>query len=128
MQYLLDTNAIIRHFAQTGKLGTNAKKIILQGEKNQHRLHISIISLMEILYLAEKTRIPLTLEEIVTALDSKSCYSIINFDVEILQVADKIRFYELHDRLILATAKFLDVPVISSDSKFSDVEGIEVIW
>ena len=58
MQYLLDTNAIIRHFAQVSKLGKKAKEIIIQAESDQHQLFVSIISLMEIMYLAEKNRIP----------------------------------------------------------------------
>lgn len=53
---------------------------------------------------------------------------IVNLTPEILNVAQTINFYELHDRLILATAKWLDVPLISSDSKFGMVPGIRVIW
>ncbi len=128
MQYLLDTNAIIRHFAQTAKLGKQAKKLIKEGEDNKHRLIVSIISLMEIMYLAEKRRIPLTLDEILEYLNSKSCYSVVDFNVEVLREAEQITFYELHDRLILATAKLLGVPIISSDQKFVSVKDIEVIW
>ncbi|MCK4765044.1 MAG: type II toxin-antitoxin system VapC family toxin [Candidatus Aminicenantes bacterium] len=128
MEYLLDTNALIRHFAQISKLGKKAKKIIAQGEKNQHQLFISIISLMEIMYLAEKNRIPLTLNEMLNNINSKKCYSIVEFDVEILKKAASFHFYELHDRLILATAMVLGTPVVSSDGKFQEVEDIEVLW
>lgn len=128
MQYLLDTNAIIRHFAQVSRLGVRAKEIIIQGEQDQHQLFVSIISLMEIMYLAEKNRIPLSLDEILNNINSKNCYSIVEFDVDILKEAANIQFYELHDRLILATAKHLGTPVISSDQEFSTVEDIEVIW
>jgi predicted nucleic acid-binding protein len=34
----------------------------------------------------------------------------------------------LQDRLILAAAKHLGTPVISSDQEFASVEDIEVIW
>jgi predicted nucleic acid-binding protein len=128
VQYLLDTNAIIRHFTKISKLGRNAKRIISEAEKNQHHLFVSIISLMEIMYLSEKNRIPLTLDEIINALNSKQCYSIIEFGIDILREAEKVQFYELHDRLILATAKILGTPIISSDEKFEEVEDIEVIW
>jgi predicted nucleic acid-binding protein len=47
---------------------------------------------------------------------------------DILRVAETIEFHELHDRLILATAKWLGVKIISSDSEFRKVEGIEVLW
>lgn len=128
MQYLLDTNAIIRHFTQISKLGKRARKIITQGEKDEHQLFVSIISLMEIMYLAEKKRIPITLDKIIEDLNSKRCYSIIEFNVDILKEASKIEFYELHDRLILATTKFLGIPLISSDQKFGQIKDIEIIW
>jgi hypothetical protein len=38
VQFLLDTNAIIRHFAQVSRLGSRAKDIITQAEKDQHQL------------------------------------------------------------------------------------------
>jgi len=39
-----------------------------------------------------------------------------------------VNFYELHDRLILATAKHLQIPVISSDKKFKKLKDINTIW
>ncbi|MCD4792458.1 MAG: PIN domain-containing protein [Bacteroidales bacterium] len=128
MQYLLDTNAIIRHFASFSKIGKKAKKIINEGESNQHQLFISVISLMEIMFLAEKNRIPLNLTESIKLIKQKSCYSIINFNTDILQIAENVDFYELHDRLILATAKYLNCPILSSDKKFKEVFDIETIW
>ena len=77
MQYLLDTNAVIRHFTQISRLGRRAKEIITQAENDEHHLFVSIISLMEIMYLAEKNRIPLALDEILGNIDSKKCYSIV---------------------------------------------------
>jgi len=80
------------------------------------------------MYLAEKKRIPIDLPETLRRIESSSKYMIVNLTPEILNVAQTINFYELHDRLILATAKWLDVPLISSDSKFGMVPGIRVIW
>ncbi|MEA2042465.1 MAG: PIN domain-containing protein [Bacteroidota bacterium] len=128
MKYLLDTNAIIRHFAGFNKIGKSAKIIIEKGENNEHKLYISIISLMEVMYLAEKQRIPINLSETIEKIKEKTCYSIINFNTEILKIAETIDFYELHDRLILATVKYLDCPVISSDKKFQEVSDIKTIW
>jgi len=128
VKYLLDTNVIIRHFAQISKIGIKAKEIISKAEKDQHQLFVSVISLMEIMYLAEKNRIPLTLDEILLNIYSKRCYSIIEFNIDVLKEAVKIEFYELHDRLILATAKLLGTPIISSDKEFKRVKDIEVIW
>jgi predicted nucleic acid-binding protein len=61
-------------------------------------------------------------------IESAPQYAIVNLNPDILRVSEGIDFYELHDRLILATAKWLGVSVVSSDGKFAAVEGIEVVW
>ena len=45
----------------------------------------------------------------------------VDLTVEVLQVAEAVVFYELHDRLILATAKWLGIKILSSDSKFKEL-------
>jgi hypothetical protein len=61
-------------------------------------------------------------------LETSTKYLIVNLSPEILRVAETIEFDELHDRLILATARWLDIPILSSDDKFDHVPGIAVIW
>ena len=75
-----------------------------------------------------RSRIPITLKETLDSLNTSSIYQIVNLTPEILIVAEKVAFFELHDRLILATAKWLDVPIISSDRRFAEVEGLTTIW
>lgn len=43
MQYLLYTNALIRHFAQLPSLGKQAKKIIDAAEAGEHALFVSSV-------------------------------------------------------------------------------------
>ena len=124
MQYLVDTVGLVRHFTKNGRMGHTAEHILKTG----NGLAISVISLMEIMYLAEKHRIAINLTETLTRITKSSRYTIVNLSPDILQVAETIDFYELHDRLILATAKRHELKVISSDGAFSTVEGIETIW
>lgn len=128
MQYLLDTVALVRHFASTGYLGREAARILDTVEESENILVISVISLMEVMYLAEKHRIQINLAETLDMVASSSRYMIVDLSPDILRVAAAIDFHELHDRLILATAKWLGIKVISSDAAFSEVEGIEVVW
>lgn len=100
----------------------------IEDEGNEDELIVSVISLMEVMYLAEKERIDIGLSETLDDIRASSKYSIANLTPEILVVAETIAFYELHDRLILATAKWLDISVISSDERFGPVEGVEVVW
>jgi PIN domain nuclease of toxin-antitoxin system len=128
MEYLLDTVTLIRYLSNTGKLPQKVKNIFDQADNGLCKFNISTISFMEILYLAERKKIPISLEEVVNKIRLSSIYKIINLSTEIVLTARSVDFYELHDRLILATAKYLDIPVISSDSKFKDVKGIKVTW
>ena len=128
MQYLLDTVAIVRHFSGKGKIGRAAALILDTIERRDDLLLISTVSLMEIMYLAERHRITISLHETLSRIEASSKYAAINLSPEILQVAETITFPELHDRLILATARWLDVPIISSDEAFETVPGITVIW
>ncbi len=125
MQYLLDTVTTVRHFAETGKLGRKAQKIL---NSTENTYVISVISLMEVLYLSEKRRIGIDLKETLNRIEHSSLYSIVDLTPDILKVANDLIFYELHDRLILSTAKWLDISIISSDEKFKQVNGIQVLW
>lgn len=129
MHYLLDTVTLICHFSEQGKIGNQAALILDNIENNKDiKLSISVISLMEVMYLAEKKRISIDLQQTLDLINASNCYNIVNLTPEILRTAETINFYELHDRLILATAKWLDIPIVSSDSLFPQVPDITVIW
>ena len=128
MQYLLDTVAIVRHFSGRGRIGRTAARILDAIEEHDDLLVVSVISLMEVMYLAERNRIAINLQETLERIESSSRYMMINLTPEILRVAEMIAFPELHDRLILATARWLEIPVISSDGNFGNIPGIVVVW
>lgn len=125
MQYLLDTVTVVRHFSEVGKIGKKARDIL---NNLENQFIISVISLMEIMYLSEKNRIDIALTETLNRIESSSLYSTVDLTPEIIKIAETTIFAELHDRLILSTAKWLDAPIISSDRSFKDIEGIQVIW
>jgi len=54
MQYLLDTVTIVRHFCGRGRIGLQAANILNTIEERDDLFVISVVSLMEIMYLAEK--------------------------------------------------------------------------
>ncbi len=72
MQYLLDTVTVIRHFVGKGEIG-NATALILDTIEDQDDLFvISIISLMENVYLAEKHRIDIILHKTIARIHTSS--------------------------------------------------------
>ena len=128
MAYCADTVTIIRHFSQSGAIGKEARNILTAAEKGKHRIHISVLSLAEIVYLSQKNRIIIDLAETIRIIYTSENYSIIDLSPDIVTVADSIEFYELFDRLIIATARFLDVPLLTSDNKIRTSNLIKVVW
>ena len=128
MQYIADTVAIIRHFASVGKIGKAAKSILLDADNGKNKILISIISMVEILYLSERNRIPLNLEEARRKLLRLDNYEIVDLDLGIVETARTVQGLELHDRLIVSTALSLNVPILTSDQIIRDSGQIDVIW
>ncbi len=72
MQYLLDTVALVRHFTGSGRIGHRASRILDSIEDNSDDLIISVVSLMEVMSLAEKNRIGINLTESLDIIESSS--------------------------------------------------------
>ena len=124
MKYLLDTVTLVRHFTKSGEIGKRAKNIL---KKSENTFILSVVSLMEILYLSEKHRIRIDLNKTIKRIEASSKYSVADLTSDVIIVAKDVAFYELHDRLILSTAKYLDIPIISCDKKFEKLQDVKVI-
>ena len=128
MDYLADTVTIIRHFSKLGRIGRKVRSILEGVEEGGHHLFLSTISLVEILYLSEKKRITVNLEESLDMIQESANYSIVDLTPPIVRLAEKIQYPEIFDRLIISTAQYLDVPLITSDKGIRESGIIETIW
>jgi len=128
MEYLADTVTVIRHFSKTGKLGSKARVALEETEKGRHHIFISVVSLVEIMYLAQKLRIGINLTETLELIGKSTNYSIIDLNQNIVILAEATKVPELFDRLILATAEYLGVPIITSDEEIRKQRDVPVIW
>ena len=128
MEYLADTVAIVRYFSKSGKIGKRAFKILKDADAGEHEIYVSIISIVEIMYLAERNRIPLRLEETLSKIALSDNYHIVELDVDAIQNAKTIHGLELHDRLIVASARQLNLPILTNDTVIVKSNMIEAIW
>jgi PIN domain nuclease of toxin-antitoxin system len=128
LQYLADTVAIIRHFANVGKIGKAAKLILQDSDNGKNTILISIISIVEILYLSERNKIPLDFEDVRRKLLPLDNYRIVDLDFDIVETAKTVQGLELHDRLIVSTSLSLNVPILTSDQIIKDSGQVDVIW
>lgn len=128
MEYLADTVAIIRHYSKDGKLGTNAKQLLQAADRGEHIIYISIFTMVEIMFLSESHRIPIDFQVTKQKIRESDNYMIVDLDIDIVDVCRDIHGLELHDRLIVATAKRYKVPILTSDRAITQSGIIEVIW
>lgn len=128
MEYLADTVVLIRHFVKADKLPLKVRSILSEVDNGQGVIWISVVSLMEILYLAEKNKINLNLQQAIEEIERSKNYKVIDLTVSIIKVANEIKDLELHDRLIAATAKYLGMPLLTSDKQIIESRQVDTIW
>ncbi|HHB90972.1 MAG TPA: PIN domain-containing protein [Anaerolineae bacterium] len=129
MNYLADTVAVVRHLCQHPALGPRAREILRAADAGEHHIFFSAITLMELLYLSEMKRVELQLDELVEVVSSSTNYEIIPVHSEVVLAAASIDDVpELHDRVIVGTAKWLDVPILTSDRAIKQSKHVQTIW
>lgn len=125
---LVDTHAAIWYLLNSKKLSATAEETIDRAET----ICLCSISLIEIVFLTEKGKIsPIALERLKSALTESNCrWQIISLDTSIaLAIADIKREVvpEMPDRIISATAQYLNIPLVTRDTKIQAL-NIETIW
>jgi predicted nucleic acid-binding protein len=84
---------------------------------------------MEILYLSERRRISISLENLDNLLAQSANYMVVPIGFEVVKAAAGIDDVpELHDRLIAGTAAWLGVPILTNDPVLTDSQHVETVW
>ena len=96
---------------------------------------VSAFSIVELVYATEKATNPISLDDlnaIKTVLgDPASPFQVIEVDDEIafrVGLVPRISNADPGDRIIVATAEVLGLPLVSSDSKIPSMTSLSVIW
>ena len=129
MKYVADTIAIVRHLTKSRKMSAKAKEIFRRTDRGEDQIIVSGITLMEILYLSEKGRIDVDLIDVTKLITDSDNYLVHPVDTSVVLTAQTIEdIPELHDRIIAATAKLLDVPLITHDEVISKSKAVITLW
>ena len=132
IRMVADTQALIWYVTQNTQLSSPARSFLRKVDRADGEVAVSSMTLVEILYLVEKNRINQdTLEVVVSLLnDTDSSLVEIPIDHKIVQAMKQIpreQIPEMPDRIISATALYLEVPLITSDLKIRD-SFVPTIW
>ncbi|MBV9265700.1 MAG: type II toxin-antitoxin system VapC family toxin [Acidobacteriaceae bacterium] len=129
---IADTHAAIWYLFSDARLGKAASSFLDDTILKGDHIGVSAISIVEMIYLIEKGRIPPTaLDDLrVATADPKAVLRYVPVDEEIaLKLADIPRqdLPDLPDRVIAATALFYGVPVLSRDARIRS-SNVKAIW
>lgn len=127
-----DTHAALWHLYDGAKLSDPARSFFDRAGIERTKIGLSTISLVEVIYLIEKHRLPESAyEELKKALDNPDhILEEVPFKAEIAVAMRQISrdaVPDMPDRIVAATAIYLGVPVISRDGKIR-ASSVETIW
>lgn len=127
-EYVADTVALVL-FLENRKSGAVAEQIFDSAEKAATIIHIPAMVFAEILYLSEKKRIATTLTDALDLTKNLPNFKELPIGGAILKAAAQITdIPELHDRIISASARFLNLELITSDKKIQNSNFVRTIW
>jgi PIN domain nuclease of toxin-antitoxin system len=126
-----DTHALIFHAAGTGKLGPRAAAFFDRCERRAAILYVPTIVIWECSLLARMSRINLrrTVRAFFDDLFSNPAFQPVDITPQQIYLADELRFNrDPFDALICATARTVDLPLITRDADIRGSGVVKVIW
>ena len=79
--------------------------------------------------ISEKKRVKIDYEGLLNRIESSSNFEIYPLDMHVLKTARSVRAIpELHDRIIVATARLLEARVLTNDEDVQKSGLVETVW
>ncbi len=131
VKHLVDTHALLWFLAGSPQLGGAAKEI-LQDSASEHYLPATVLA--EACWIVERGKVPLTVSDVLTAVDNDPRISIIPLDRNVIVRSNRLtEIGEMHDRQIVATALVLQdqgeiVDLLTKDANIIASGLIAVTW
>jgi PIN domain nuclease of toxin-antitoxin system len=133
MAIVADTHAIIWYLVEPERLSQVALDALEGSIAAGDPVYFSAISLIEICYLIEKRRIASDLLQriLVVLNDPDPSLIVVPIDLAIsiaVQNIDRDTVPDMPDRIIAATALYLNLPLVTRDRKIQASQSIITIW
>ena len=129
MNFVTDTHALLWWFTDSPQIGSNASEIFAKCEKGELAIFVPSIVIAEALSIFDKKRILFNFKALFRHISTSENFVIIALDYQVLQkMIDLKDISELHDKIIAATAKYLNLPIITKDEILRKRAVVKTIW
>ncbi len=127
-----DTHTALWYLFGDSRLSTRAKEFIDRAAASRRSIEISPISLAEIVYLVEKSRIPASaLDDLRSALENPNhVFKEAPFTKDVVNAMRQVprdEVPDMPDRIVAATAVYFGVPAISKDGRIKG-SSVRSVW
>lgn len=130
---VLDTHAWLWWLSDPDQLSEPARQHLEQALSESVPVYVSTISTWEVAMLVEKGRLELTID-----VEDWIAHSEAIETIEFIPISNHLALRSVHlpgpfhadpaDRLIVATARYLGLPIVTRDSKIHDYAHVQTIW
>lgn len=133
MEFVVDAHPLVWHFFTPARLGSVARTILRDAGTGAHRIYLPAVALAEIIMVIEKGRIPgVPMSQLITQLSLTQ--NLVSYDFLPLLPDTVINSHtltavpDIFDRLIVAEAIRLGLPLITRDSVIRASGLVTVVW
>jgi PIN domain nuclease of toxin-antitoxin system len=132
-EYIADTHAFSWHLTGSDRLSSAARTVFVAADAGLHRVHIPSISLVEMVYLAERGRLSVeAVEELFVLPETPGAsYAVPALDQATARTPRSVprsAIPNMPDRIIVATAHRLGLPLITRDAAIRRSAVVPVTW
>jgi PIN domain nuclease of toxin-antitoxin system len=129
MNFVTDTHALLWWFIDSPKMSPTAGEIFERCEKGESLIFIPSIVIAEALSIFDKKRIAFDFRRLFQLINESENFVLVALDYPILQKMLGLReLPELHDKIIVSTAKYLNLPLITKDKTIQNLSFLKTIW
>jgi PIN domain nuclease of toxin-antitoxin system len=129
MNFVTDTHALLWWFTNTPKISPKVSMIFDKCEKGENVIFVPSIVVAEALSIFDKKRISFNFKKLFEKIHDSENFILIALDYPILQKMVALKdIPELHDKIIVSTAKYLNLPIITKDETLQNLPSIKTVW
>ena len=131
-QYVTDTHSLIWHLSQPRKLSSRIRRIFQEADQGQSQILVPSIVLIEVIFIGDRQRIPASLVTRLFNIDesTNAAYQVMPLSKGVAVTAREFgpaAIPEMADRIIAATANYLELPLLTSDKVIVESGLVKVV-
>ena len=127
--YVVDAHPLVWYVAEDRRLSGKATRLLDQAQEGTVEVLVPTIVLAEIAHIAERKRVPVDVSELLRRMEQGQGFLVSPFDFAVFRTMLTLPSeWEMHDRIIAATAIYHRARVITKDEMLRDATEVETVW